>query len=492
MTENNAPLEKSEMWESVIGLEVHVQLNTQTKLFSRALNRFGQEPNTDIDPICTGQPGSLPVLNQEAVRKAIRLGLALNSTINLRSQFDRKSYFYPDSPRNFQITQFFSPLLQGGHLEVEVEGRLQRFAIARAHLEDDSGMLKHFSKFAGVDYNRAGIPLVEIVTTPCFQSPAAASAYVFALKELLEFADISDCNMEEGHLRIDANVSVRLKGETALRNKVEIKNLNSLAFLRAALNSEITRQIDCYKKGEKVVDSTFRWDQESQRTILMRLKEQAHDYRYFPEPDLPPLFISQDFVERERAALPELPAAKRLRYINQLGLSRYACDTLLCDKRLAAYFEAALARDSALDAKALCNWITVELAGKLRELGKSVYDCKVPPKSVAELVNLVSSGEITGKIAKGVADDLIANPHLSPKDIVAANPDYRPLNDNLAVEQLVDEVLSQNRQSITDFKAGKQRAFGHLIGQVMAKSRGTAPPNLVNQLLREKLNRQYK
>lgn len=474
-------------WETIIGLEVHVQLNTRAKLFSRALNRSKQEPNTDIDPICTGQPGSLPLLNEAAVRKAVRLGHALGARINLRSQFDRKAYFYPDSPRNYQITQFFCPLLEDGQIEVEIEGHCRRFSIARAHLEDDSGMLRHFSDFAGVDYNRAGIPLIEIVSTPCFRSSQEASAYVSSLKEILEFADISECNMEEGHLRVDANISVRLRGEGALRSKVEIKNLNSLSFLRAALESERERQIGCYRRGEQVLDATFRWDQELQQTLLMRLKEQARDYRYFPEPDLPPLVISRALVEAERAALPELPAAKRRRYQEEFGLSRRAADTLLTSRKLALYFETALAANRALDARAICNWITVELAGRLRESNRSVTDCQIPPQSIAELVELIETGVITGKIAKRVADDLIAHPHRCPKEIVAANPDYRPMSDDLAVEQMVDEVLGDNPQSISDFKSGKQRAFGHLVGQVMAKSRGKAPPDAVNRLLREKL-----
>lgn len=285
-------------WEAVIGLEIHVQLNTKSKLFSPAPNHFGDEPNVNITEICTGQPGSLPVLNEEAVRKAVQFGLAVGATITNFSTFDRKSYFYPDSPRNFQITQFEHPIIKGGSITAEVEGKTMTFEISHAHLEDDAGMLKHFSQFAGVDYNRAGVPLIEIVSQPCMHSAKEASSYAKAIKAIFQYLDASDCNMEEGSLRFDANVSVRHQGEKKLRDKVEIKNMNSFAFLELAIDSEIKRQIDLYTQNKDIEPGTYRWDQERKKTILMRKKEMAADYRYFPEPDLVPIVLTDETIQK--------------------------------------------------------------------------------------------------------------------------------------------------------------------------------------------------
>lgn len=476
----------SQQWETIIGLELHVQLNTLTKLFSSAPNRQGQEPNVDIDPVSTGHPGTLPMINKAAVQKAVRLGLAIGAHINLRSHFDRKSYFYPDSPRNFQITQFTTPLLLGGMVEVDVEGAIHRFQIERAHLEDDAGMLKHFSNFAGIDYNRAGVPLIEIVSAPCFRSPQEASCYVAALKAIIEYGDIGDCNMERGNLRIDANISVRPFGERGLRNKVEIKNLNSLSNLKEALAAEKKRQISAYESLKGVPEATFRFDLESGSTLLMREKSEARDYRFFQEPDLPPLVIAQEFVETERRALPEMPRQKLLRYL-QIGLTSYAAETLIQDRHLASFFEMALSEKKGVDPRALCNWITVELAGRLKESGTPIYQTQISPHFVAELVEMVSCGQITGKIAKAVADDLIANPTRSPQKIVKDNPAYRPIRDEGAIDQIIDEVLELNRQSIRDYFGGKDRAFGYLVGQIMKRSRGSAAPGPVNEQLAKKL-----
>lgn len=466
---------------------MHAQLNTQTKLFSPALNRFGQEPNVDIHPVCSGQPGALPKLNREAVHKALRLGLALGSQINLQSRFDRKSYVYPDSPRNYQITQYFTPLILGGQIDCELDGSVRTFVIDRAHLEDDAGMLKHFSNFAGVDYNRAGIPLIEIVSRPDFRTSTEASAFVSALKLLMEYANISDCNMERGNLRVDANVSVRPAGTTALRNKVEIKNLNSLAAMRAALDSEIARQIRSYETHEPVREATFRWDPDAQKTTLMRLKERAQDYRYFPDPDLPPLIVSQKLIDEVKESLPELPQQKKRRYMNELGLTRYSAETLLADRSIASYFEEALATAPGIDPRALCNWITVEIAGRLSQEGLSIAQSGISPIAIAELVTLVTKGEITGKIAKSIADQFMVQRDLSPADYLRSNPHLRPVDNRSNLEPIVDAVLAENVQSIGDYYKGKQRAFGHLIGQVMAKSRGAAAPGVVHQLLKEKL-----
>lgn len=480
-------------WETVIGLEIHVQLNTSSKLFSPAPNRFGDEPNTNISVVCTGQPGSLPVLNREAVKKAAQFGCAVGARIARRSTFDRKSYFYPDSPRNFQITQFYEPIVIGGQVVAEVNGEPKTFTIEHAHLEDDAGMLKHFSSFAGVDYNRAGAPLIEIVSNPCMHSPQEAVAYAKAVKAIMEYLDASDCNMEEGSLRIDANVSVRLQGETKLRNKTEIKNMNSFSNMEAALEVEIRRQIREYEKHperdpkEVMPQATYRWDPERRETVLMRLKEYADDYRYVPEPDLPPIVLTDIYVEEIQAVLPELPYQRLKRYVENFQLSDYTAGILTGEKWLADYFEKAL--EVSPHPKQIANWITVEFFGRLKDSGKTLLTLGISPGHIGELVNLIREGTITGKIAKSVADEMVLHPDKSPQKIVAANPEFQPVQDTSEIEAVVDRVIAEQAQSVEDFRAGKAKAFGFLVGQVMKATNGKAPPDLVNQLLKTRLSK---
>lgn len=477
-------------WEPVIGLEIHVELNTKSKLFSRSRNHFGDEPNVNIDIVCTGQPGALPVLNKEAVKKAVQFGCAIHAEIALFSKFDRKSYFYPDSPRNFQITQYDQPILKGGYVEALVEGEQKRFAIQRAHLEDDTGMLKHFTHFAGVDFNRAGVPLIEVVSEPCIHTPKEAVAYAMAIKAIMEYIDASDCNMEEGSLRMDCNISVRRKGEKGLRERIEIKNMNSFTNMEMALEAEIKRQTAIYEKDDRasIQRGTYRFDLEKKQTVLMRMKEEAEDYRYFPEPDLPPLILTKSYVDQIRTALPELPGQRLKRYREVLGLSEYASDLLIKDKPLCFYFEEASKTCS--NPKSLCNWITVEFVGRLKDKGLTPMSAGIPAKHIAELVELIEKGTITGKIAKLVADDMVASPQKSPKELVQANPDYQPMSDEGAIATLVDQVLAANPQSIADFKSGKDKAYAFLVGQVMKLCKGKADPALVNKLLTEKLKNQ--
>lgn len=480
------------IWEPVIGLEIHAELNTKSKLFSVAPNRFGDEPNTNITEVCTGQPGALPVLNKEAVTKAVQFGCAINATIAHFSKFDRKSYFYPDSPRNFQITQYDEPIVIGGIVIAEVGGEEKSFAVHHVHLEDDAGMLKHFPAFAGVDYNRAGVPLIEIVSEPCMHSPKEAVAYAMAVKAILQYIGASDCNMEEGSLRFDVNVSVRLKGEKILRNKIEIKNLNSFNYLELALESEIKRQIWEYtnnpnKAIEEIISpATYRWDPDREETVLMRKKEAADDYRYFPEPDLPPILLHAETIEKIRAELPELPLQRERRYVKELQLPAHSAFVITYDKPLADYFEEALKFTK--NAKNLSNWLIVEFAGRYKESGKNIVTSGIPAEHVGKLINMIDEGIINGKIAKSVADDMVANPGKDPALIVEGNPDYKPLNDQSEIEAFVDKVLSENQQSIEDYKAGKDKAFGFLVGQVMKLSRGKASPQLVNDLLNKKIN----
>lgn len=476
-----------ENWEVIIGLEIHVQLNTKTKMFGSEPYHFGSEPNMDIGVVCTGQPGTLPVINREAVKKAVQFGCAVNAMISPVSRFDRKSYFYPDNPKNYQITQFDHPIVIGGMVAAEVGPATKHFKINRAHLEEDAGMLKHFTSFSGIDFNRAGVPLLEIVSEPCMHSPKDAVAYAMAIKAIMEYLDASDCNMEEGSLRMDANISVRPKGEQKYRNKIEIKNMNSFSHMETALGSEIRRQIQFYTAHphEEIERGTYRFDPEKGEVILMRMKEQAEDYRYFPEPDLPPIELSLAYIEEIRSSLPELPRNRYFRYLNELKLPEQPVVLLVSDKKLSDYFEEAMKKCS--NPKSLANWLTVEFPGRLKEKGKTLWDLGIPSSHIAELVQLIENGTINGKIAKSVADEMVEEPQTSPSEIVKRNPDYQPIQDTSAIESLVDQVLQENPSVITDYKAGKNKAFAFLVGQVMKLSRGKASPEIVNELLLKKL-----
>ena len=482
-----------DLWEAVIGLETHIQLNTKSKLFSSAPNRFGDEPNTNISVLCTGQPGSLPVLNKEAVKKAVQFGIAIHAKIAPFSKFDRKSYFYPDIPRNFQITQFEKPIILGGTIIADVGGKTKEFAVNRAHLEDDTGMLKHFSSFAGVDYNRAGMPLLEIVSEPVMHTAKEAVAYVMTLKSIMEYIGASDCNMEEGHLRIDANISVRQKNEKKLRTKTEIKNMNSFSKLEAAIESEIRRQISLYtlrpheNTSSIIFPGTYRWDAGKKETILMRKKETADDYRYFPEPDLVPIILSKEYIDSIKKNLPELPHERYERYINKFNLSEYSASVLINDKNLSDYFEEGI--KFCKNPHLLCNWITIEFSGKLKEKGETLKSLNIPAKHVAHLVHMIEDGTITGKIAKNVADDMLLSPQKDPQTIVQENPNYKPISDTATIEPIVEKVLLEHPQSIIDYKNGKTKAFAFLVGQVMKLTKGKSSPQIVNKILKKKLKK---
>ncbi|MCH9625566.1 MAG: Aspartyl/glutamyl-tRNA(Asn/Gln) amidotransferase subunit B [Chlamydiales bacterium] len=476
-------------WETVVGLEIHVELNTKAKLFSPAPNRFGDEPNTNISDVCTGQPGTLPVLNVEAVHKAVLFGCAVEAHVAKYSRFDRKSYFYPDSPRNFQITQFEIPIVEGGSVTTEIDGSPKTFGINRAHLEDDAGMLKHFNKFAGVDYNRAGVPLIEIVSEPCIFSAKEAVAYATAIKAILQYLNVSDCNMEEGSLRMDANISVRPKGSKELRNKIEIKNLNSFSFMGMAIDFEFKRQVKEYlthpdqDPNEVIEQATYRWDVEKKQTVLMRRKETADDYRYFIEPDLPPLILEEEYIDSLRQTLPELPYAREKRYKTDYNLASDAALILVNEKDLADYFERGLKECS--NPKNLCNWMIGEFAGRIKD--KGLWQSDIPAESIGKLVRLIDEGVITGKIAKKVADLMIQDPTKDPAKIVEEHPEFKPMGDEKELEQIIDQVLKENQASVQDFLNGKQKALAFLVGQVMKVTKGKAHPALVNKILASKM-----
>src|SRR3989344_2849767 len=436
-----------DFWEPVIGLEIHLQLNTKSKLFSPSPNHFGDEPNVNISAVCTGQPGAVPVLNIEAAKKAVQFGLAIKAQISMVSTFDRKSYFYPDSPRNFQITQYENPLIRGGTVVANVSGEDKTFPIDRAHLEDDAGMLKHFSAFAGVDYNRAGAPLIEIVSEPCIHSAKEASGYAQAIRAIMLYLDASDGNMEEGSLRMDVNISVRPKGETGLRPRIEIKNMNSFSFLELAIESEVRRQIALYTDSphrspeELIPPGTYRWDPESKQTSLMRKKESADDYRYFSEPDLVPIVLSETYIDEIRDHLPELPHDRFRRYVTDLQMTPYAASLLVNDKKLSDYFEEAL--KLCPNPRLLCNWITVEFVGRFKESGKTLLTSGILPKHIAKLVHLFEQQKITGPIAKAIADEMVLNPGIDPEIMIQKNPDYRPVDNTAEIERLVDQTLEE-------------------------------------------------
>jgi len=479
-------------WESVIGLEVHVQIKTRSKLFSSAPNRFGEAPNTNIGVVDVAHPGTLPKVNREAVDKAVRFGCAIQAKIPSVCKFDRKSYFYPDLPRNFQITQLDQPIIVGGTIFADVGGTMKAFQVDRAHLEDDAGMLKHFPDFTGVDFNRAGVPLLEIVSQPCMSSAKEATAYAMALKNMMEYLGVSNCNMEEGSLRVDVNVSVRRKGEKTLRNKVEIKNLNSFHWMEVGINAEIRRQIQLYlahsREDPKLIvpSVTVRLDIEKGETVVMRSKEEAKDYRFCPDPDLPLLIFSEEYLAQKQRELPELPHQRFKRYREDLQLTPYHASLLVQNVRLSDYFETALREYP--NGRALCNWITVEFVGRVKERGGFLPDFGVRSEHIAQLVSLIDQKKLTGKMAKSVADLMVETPGKGPLEILVESPHFQALYDHASVEPLVDEVINQNPQSVRDFKEGKEKSFHFLIGQVMKSSKGKAAPDVVHELLRKKLS----
>ncbi len=479
-------------WESVVGIEVQAQLYSVSKVFSSARNSFGDEPNTNISVVCTGQPGTLPILNKEAVKKAVLWGLAVNAEVALYSKFDRKSYFYPDAPRNYQITQFDKPIVKGGKITCEIDGKEKILELDHTHLEDDAGNCRHFSNFGGVDYNRAGVPLIEIVTKPLIgTSPKEVATFATMIRAILQYLDICDCNMDEGSLRMDCNVSVKKKTEKEFRTKVEIKNMNSFSNMQLAIEQEVKRQTKIYMANPDVdpatliVQSTYRWDPEAKMTRLMRLKEHADDYRYFPEPDLPPLLLTQEYVDAVRQEMPELPFERKKRYLDDIKIAEDITNILINDKKLSDYFEKALKICS--NARSLSNWIVVEFLGRFKDSGVSLPNSEIDAENIGKLVNLIDKKIINGKIAKKVADDMVSMSGKDCEEIVSENPDYQPVDDESEIEALVDQVLSKNQQSITDYKNGKEKAFGFLVGQVMKLSRGKASPELVNKLLKKKL-----
>jgi aspartyl-tRNA(Asn)/glutamyl-tRNA(Gln) amidotransferase subunit B len=475
-------------YEPVIGLEVHCQLLTRTKLFCGCRNEFGGEPNSKVCPVCLGLPGSLPVLSRHAVTLAIRAALATGCTVQPVSIFARKNYFYPDLPKGYQISQYDEPLATDGHLEIPSGDGFRRIRLHRIHMEEDAGKLLHegFSwstEKSGVDFNRGGVPLIEIVTHPDLRTAEEAHDYLTALKAVLLYAGVSDCNMEEGSLRCDANVSVRKRGSEALGTRAEIKNLNSFKNVARAIDHEVARQVAVIESGGAVVQETRLWNADKAQTASMRSKEEAHDYRYFPEPDLPPLVVSAAWVEEVRASLPELPAEKRRRFAEEYGLSVYDAGVLTLSRDVADYFEV-VARASG-NSKASSNWVMNEVLGQLKSDDRPLSLSKVAPGSLASLIGLIDAGTISGKTAKDVFSKMWETGQ-APQAIVEREG-LGQVSDEGALEAAVAEILAASPDQVATYRKGKTSTFGWFVGQVMKKTGGKANPNVVNLLLKKAL-----
>ena len=484
----SAPAAAREAYEPVIGLEIHAQLKTETKIFCGCSTRFGAPPNTQVCPLCLGLPGTLPVLNMRAVEFAVKMGLAVGATIAPRSVFARKNYFYPDLPKGYQISQYDRPLCLGGGVEILSEGGPKWIGLVRIHLEEDAGKSLHPEGREGVtttrvDLNRAGVPLIEIVSEPDLRSGAEAYAYLTRLRQVLVYLDVCDGNMEEGSLRCDANVSVRPKGSTTLGTKTEIKNLNSFRYVEKALNYEIDRQIGLLESGGRVVQETLLWNAERGVSETMRSKEEAHDYRYFPEPDLPPLDLDPAWVESLRQTLPELPQQLRARLERDYGLPPYDAEVLTESRALADYFEEAARRSA--NGKLTSNWIMTEVNAVRNRTGQSIEEFPIDAARLGELVALIAEGRIPGNIGKQVFEKMLSDPAPAPE--IIARHGLLPIEDESALLRLAREVVAANPGPAAEVRAGKEKTFAFLVGQAMKVSRGRAHPGKIQAALRSAL-----
>ncbi len=478
---------QSNGYETVIGLEVHLQLKTRTKIFCGCPTTFGQRPNSQTCPVCLGMPGSLPVLNEEAFLSSIKVALALNCTIQDLIKFDRKNYYYPDLPKNFQISQYDMPLSYDGHIDIDSgsECGRKRIRIKRAHLEEDAGKLVHppDGSCSFVDLNRTGMPLLEIVTEPDLNSPQEAYDYLTKLKSILEYLKVSDCDMEKGSLRCDANISVRKSGEEKLGTKVEIKNMNSFRGVRQALEHEAKRQVACMIDGEKIFQETRLWDAERLVTMSMRSKEEAKDYRYFPEPDLVPFVVDKAIIEKIQNSLPELPEAKAKRFASEFGLTEYDAGVLTGQIDIAEYFEKCVKLHQ--NNKAVANWIMGDIMSYLNEKNIPVTQLKLTPENLTGLLKMIESGKISGKMAKEVLTESLET-GANPADVVVKKG-LSQISDTGKLDEIVKSVLAKNEKSVADYKSGKKNALGYLVGQIMRETKGAANPSIVNELLKKNL-----
>jgi aspartyl-tRNA(Asn)/glutamyl-tRNA(Gln) amidotransferase subunit B len=475
-------------FEPVIGLEVHAQLNTATKIFCSCSTAFGAPPNTHTCPVCLGMPGVLPVLNRRVVDFTLRMALATHCDISPESRFARKNYFYPDLPKGYQISQYELPIARNGWIEVQVGGDRKRIRINRIHMEEDAGKLIHdpLRPVSRVDFNRTGVPLIEIVSEPDLHSPEEAGAYLRQLRAIVRYLGICDGNLEEGSFRCDANVSIRPRGHQTFGTRTELKNLNSFKHVEKALQYEIVRQTETLRDGGRVIQETRLWDPDRNRSTSMRGKEEAHDYRYFPDPDLLPLTVCSEWIERVRQELPELPEAKRDRFVEEYGLPAYDADLLTTDRELADYFEACL--ETFDNPKPASNWIMGPLLGLLNTAGISIDASPVSPENLGRLLQLIEEGVISGKIAKTVFDEMAASGHAP--DLIVKKQGLVQVSDASQIEAAVDKVMAANAIEVQAYKAGKIKLLGFFVGQVMRETKGKANPQVVNAVLKEKLKGQ--
>ncbi|WP_099157687.1 Asp-tRNA(Asn)/Glu-tRNA(Gln) amidotransferase subunit GatB [Virgibacillus ndiopensis] len=473
-------------FETIIGLEVHVELKTDSKIFSPSPNAFGADPNSNVNPIDLGYPGVLPVLNEEAVNFAMKAAMALNCEIATDTKFDRKNYFYPDNPKAYQISQFDKPIGENGWIEIEVNGKKKRIGITRLHLEEDAGKLTHGDDgYSLVDFNRQGTPLIEIVSEPDMRSPEEAYAYLEKLKNIIQYTGVSDCKMEEGSLRCDANISLRPRGQEEFGTKTELKNLNSFAYVQKGLEFEETRQEKVLLTGGEILQETRRYDEKTKETILMRVKEGSDDYRYFPEPDLVPLYIDEAWKERIRSQIPELPDARKKRFIEELGLSEYDAQNLTNSKEMADFFEATT--DNGAETKQASNWLMGEVSGYMNKHQKELHELALTPESLGKMIKLIEDGTISSKIAKKVFAELVEKGG-DPEKIVKEKGLVQ-ISDEGQLREIITKILDENEQSIIDYKNGKDRALGFLVGQTMKQTKGQANPPMVNKILKEEMDK---
>jgi aspartyl-tRNA(Asn)/glutamyl-tRNA(Gln) amidotransferase subunit B len=475
----------SDKYEAVIGLEVHAQLLTSSKAFCSCSTKFGLPPNTNVCPVCLGMPGTLPVLNKKVVEFAVKLGLATNCKIRRYSIFARKNYFYPDLPKGYQISQYEEPICYDGYVEIELkEGVKKKIRLRRIHMEEDAGKSIHDQDIDTlIDINRCGVPLLEIVTEPDIRTPQEAALYLAKIRQLVQYLDICDGNMEEGSLRCDANVSVRLKGETKLGTKTEVKNMNSIKNVEKALEYEINRQIQILESGGTIIQETLLWDASTGVVKPMRSKEEAHDYRYFPEPDLVPIVVSEEWIEEIRKTIPELPEQRRDRFIRQYGLPKYDAEVLTSSKELANYYEECVKFTN--DFKSASNWIMVEVLKILNDRQIDITEFKVEPRFLAELINLVNEGKINQATAKKVLEEIS---HTGEEPIsVIERQGLMQISDEDFITEAVLKVLEQNKENVERYLAGKDKLFGYFVGEVMKLTKGKANPKLVNEILKRKL-----
>ncbi|MCX7913083.1 MAG: Asp-tRNA(Asn)/Glu-tRNA(Gln) amidotransferase subunit GatB [Thermodesulfovibrionales bacterium] len=471
-------------YEAVIGLEIHAQMLTNTKIFCGCPTNFGAEPNSQTCPVCSGMPGVLPVLNKKAVELAIKTGIALNCKISDYSRFARKNYFYPDLPKNYQISQYELPLCEDGYIEIIIDGSAKKIGIKRIHLEEDAGKNIHTTgNYSFVDFNRAGVPLMEIVTEPDIRTPQEAALFMRKLRTILRYIDVCDGNMEQGSLRCDANVSVRLAGQKYYGIRTEIKNINSFKFVQRAIEYEIDRQIAILERGDKVVQETRLWDPERGVTISMRSKEEAHDYRYFPEPDLVPLVGLSSLAEKVRGELPELPDAKGRRFVSQYRLSESEADILISERAFADWFEEAVKFGK--DPKVVANWMLGELLRLLKEDDRDITKCPLKPAQLAEMLSLIEKGIINIKIAKIIFEEM----YRTGKDahIIVKEKGLVQITDENFLNRVIEEILSRYPQEVQRYRAGEEKLMGFFVGQIMKATKGKANPQLVNEMLKKKL-----